>query len=105
MCLSSLVFISTIIQKIEYVIFLLISNVSFLLLLCTCVKFDHVKRSLVHEFFYIQGIGIILLNQFKDVLPINVYKKCESTLKKNLAFPHIEGLFYYMYMVIVFLKN
>jgi hypothetical protein len=37
---------------------------------------DHVKPNLVHEFFRIQSIGIIPLEQFKEVLPIEVYKKC-----------------------------
>jgi hypothetical protein len=88
-------------SKIEYVIFLLISNVSFLLLLCMCVKFDHVKPSLVHKFFCIQGIEIIPLKQFKDVLPIDVCKKCESTSRKTWHSFTSKALFYYMYMVIV----
>jgi hypothetical protein len=32
---------------------------------CRGVEFDHVKLSLVHKFFQIQGIGIIPLKQFK----------------------------------------
>jgi len=47
------------------------------------VEFDHVKLSLVQEFFQIQGIGIIPLKQFKDVLPVGVYKKCESKSRKT----------------------
>jgi len=84
-------------SKIEYVIFLLISNVSILLLLCMGVKFDHVKPSLVHEFFCIQGIGIILLKQFKDVVPIDVYKKCESTSKKTWHSLTLKAFSNYMY--------
>jgi hypothetical protein len=67
----------------EFVAFLLVSNVSFFELMCRGVEFDHVEPSLMHEFFHIQGIGIIPLKQFKDVLPTDAYKKCESKLKKT----------------------
>jgi hypothetical protein len=40
------------------------------------VELDHIKPNFVHEFFQIQLIGIIHLEQFKEVLSINVYKKC-----------------------------
>jgi hypothetical protein len=53
----------------EFVAFFLVSNVSFFELMCRGVEFYHVKPNLVHEFFCIQGIGIIPLKQFKDVLP------------------------------------
>jgi hypothetical protein len=51
--------------------------------MCKGVEFDHVKSNLMHEFFHIQGIGIIPLKQFEEVLPIDVYKKCESKSKKT----------------------
>jgi hypothetical protein len=62
---------------------MLVSNVSFIKLICRGIEFDNVKPSLVHEFFCIQGIGIIPLKQFKDVLLIDVYKKCDNKLKKT----------------------
>jgi hypothetical protein len=40
------------------------------------MELNHVKPNLVHEFFIIQSIGIIPLEQFKEVLSIEVYKKC-----------------------------
>jgi hypothetical protein len=46
--------------------------------MCRGIKFDHVKPSLVHKFFCIQRIGIIPLNYFKDVLQVDMYKKCDS---------------------------
>jgi hypothetical protein len=39
------------------------------------MELDHIKPSLIHEFFIIQSIGIIPLEQFKEVLLIGVYKK------------------------------
>jgi hypothetical protein len=46
---------------------MLVSNVSFIELMCRGDEFDHVKPNIVHECFRIQGIGIIPLKQFKDV--------------------------------------
>jgi len=46
---------------------MLVYNVSFIELMCRGLEFDHVKPSLVHECFLIQGIGIIPLKQFKDI--------------------------------------
>jgi hypothetical protein len=40
------------------------------------MELDHIKPNLVHEFFKIQSIGIIPLEQFKEVLRIEVYNKC-----------------------------
>jgi hypothetical protein len=51
--------------------------------MCRGIEFDHVKPNLVHEFFQIQGIGIIPLKRLKDVLLVDVYKKCESKSKKT----------------------
>jgi hypothetical protein len=62
---------------------MLVSNVSFIELIYRGLEFDHVKPCLLHEFFHIQRIGIIPLKQLKDVLPTNMYKKCESKLKKT----------------------
>jgi hypothetical protein len=47
------------------------------------IDFDHVKPSLVHDFFNIQSIGMIPLIQFKDVNSLNVYKKCENKSQKT----------------------
>jgi hypothetical protein len=37
------------------------SNISFFKFMIRGIEFDHVKPSLVHEFFHIQGIGIVPL--------------------------------------------
>jgi hypothetical protein len=42
------------------------------------VEFDHVKPSLVHDFFHIQSIGMIPLVQFNDIISFDVYKRCEN---------------------------
>jgi hypothetical protein len=44
---------------------------------------DHVKPSLVHNFFHIQSIDMIPMNQFKEVIPDEQYKKCENKIKKT----------------------
>ncbi len=44
---------------------------------------DHVKPSLVHNFFRIQSIDMIPMNQFKEVIPDEQYKKCENKIKKT----------------------
>jgi hypothetical protein len=46
------------------------------------IKMGHMKPSLVHDFFRIQSIGMIPLNQFKEVIPDKKYKKCENKIKK-----------------------
>jgi hypothetical protein len=47
------------------------------------VKFDHVKPSLVQNFFRIQSIRVIPLHQFKDVIYEEQYKKCMGKIKKT----------------------
>jgi len=44
---------------------------------------DHVKPSLVHDFFHIQSLRMILLNQFKEVIPNKQYKNCENKILKT----------------------
>ncbi len=46
------------------------------------VYHDHVKTSLVHDFLYIQNIKMIPLVQFKDVIFLDVYKRCENKFQK-----------------------
>jgi hypothetical protein len=55
------------------------------------IEMDHVKPSLVHEFFRIQPIheffriqpiGMIPTHKFKEVIPNAQYKKCENKIKK-----------------------
>jgi hypothetical protein len=41
---------------------------------------DHMKPSLVHDFFHIQSIEIIPLHKFKEVIPNAQYKKCENKI-------------------------
>ncbi len=47
------------------------------------IEMDHVKPSLVHNFFHIQSIGMIPLNQFKEVIPNEQYKESENKIKKT----------------------
>jgi hypothetical protein len=44
---------------------------------------DHVKPSLVHDFFRIQFIGMIPLHKFKEVIPNAQYKKWKNKIKKT----------------------
>jgi hypothetical protein len=44
---------------------------------------DHVKLSLVHDFFHIQSIRMIPLNQFKEVILNEQYKKCNNQILKT----------------------
>jgi hypothetical protein len=74
---------STFLDFFESATIMFLSNVSFIELICRGLEFDHVKPCLLHEFFHIQGIGIIPLKQLKYVLPTNMYKKCESKLRKT----------------------
>jgi hypothetical protein len=53
------------------------------LLQCRSIELDHVKPSLVHEFFQIQNIGMIPLHQFKEVIPEEQFKKCEAKTRKT----------------------
>jgi len=43
------------------------------------MELDHVKPNLVHEFFIIQLIRIIPLEQFKEVLLADVYKNANPS--------------------------
>ncbi len=85
-----------------------------LLVLCTCIeievffqfcfnpmfiKFDNVKPSLVHDFFHIQNIKMIPLVQFKDVIFLDVYKRCENKSEKMWYSLTQKSFFYYMYKV------
>ncbi len=63
------------------------------------IEMDHVKLSLVHDFFCIQSIGMISLNQFKEVIPNEQYKQCENKTKKNLYNFTQEAFFEYIYNV------
>jgi hypothetical protein len=60
---------------------------------------DHVKPSLVHNFFRIQSIDMIPLNQFKEVIPNEQYKKYENKIKKTYYSLTQETFFEYMYKV------
>lgn len=40
------------------------------------MEFDHVRPNMVHGFFLIQYISKISLEQFQNVLLMDVYKKC-----------------------------
>ncbi len=63
------------------------------------IKFDHVKPSLVHDFFYIQNIEMIPLVQFKDVIFLDVYKICKNKSQKMWYSLTQESFFDYMYKV------
>jgi hypothetical protein len=63
------------------------------------MELDHVKPRLVHEFFKIQSIGIIPLEEFKEMLPAKVYKKCQSKSSKTWHSLNSEAFFEYMYKV------
>jgi hypothetical protein len=63
------------------------------------MELDHIKPNLVHEFFIIQSIGIIPLEQFKEVLPIEVYKKSRFKSCKTWHSLTSKAFFEYMYKV------
>jgi hypothetical protein len=63
------------------------------------VELDHVKPNLVHENFKIQLIGIIPLEQFKEILLPKVYKKCQSKSSKTWHSLTLKAFFEYMYKV------
>lgn len=65
--------------------------------LYSLVELDHLKPNFVHEFFKIQLIGIIHLEQFKEVLQVNVYKKCQSKSYKSWYSLTSKAFFAYMY--------
>jgi hypothetical protein len=62
---------------------------------------DHVKPSLVHDFFYIQSIKMIPFHKFKEVIPNVQYKKCENKIKKTWYSFMREAFFEFMYKVIL----
>jgi hypothetical protein len=51
--------------------------------MCWSIELDHVKPNLVHDFFRIHNIGKIPLQQFKDVVSFDMYKKCENKSHKT----------------------
>jgi hypothetical protein len=53
------------------------------LLQCKSIEFDHVKPSLVYEFFSIQSIGMIPLQQFKEVILEKQFKICKAKTQKT----------------------
>ncbi len=61
---------------------------------------DHVKASLVHDFFRIQSIEMIPLHKFKEVIPDAQYKKCEKKKKKTWYSFMQEAFSEFMYKVI-----
>jgi hypothetical protein len=70
-----------------------------LLSMGTSVELDRVWPSFMHEFFWIQSIGIIPLEQFQEVLPTYVYKRCQSKFRKTWHSLTFEAFFDYMYKV------
>ncbi len=54
-----------------------------ILILGKSIEMDHMKTSLVHDFFHIQSIELIPLHKFKEVIPNVQYKKCENKFKKT----------------------
>jgi hypothetical protein len=74
-------------------------------LVCRSVDFDHVKPSLVHDFFWIKSIGKIQLEQFQNVLLVDVYKKCQNKSRKNWHSLTLDAFFEYMYKVWIILCN
>jgi len=61
-------------------IVLLIFNIIFL---CKSNEMDHMKLSLVRDFFYIQSIKMIPLHKFKEVILDAQYKKNENKINKS----------------------
>ncbi len=59
---------------------------------------DHVKPSLVHDFFHIQSIEMIPLHKF-EVIPNTQYKKCENKIKKIWYSLTQEAFFEFLYKV------
>ncbi len=60
------------------------------------IEFDHIKLSMVHDFFHTQSIGVIPLVQFKDVINLDVYKRCENKSRKTWYFMMQEMFLDYM---------
>jgi hypothetical protein len=78
------------------------SNWSYVLILFQppkSIEFDNVKPSLAYDFFRIQSINMIPLVQFKDVINLDVYKRCENKSRKTWYSLIQERFFDYLYKV------
>jgi hypothetical protein len=64
------------------------------------IKMDHMKPSLVHDFFYIQSIGMIPLHKFTEVILDAQYKKWKNGIKNTWYSLTHEVFFEFMYKVI-----
>jgi hypothetical protein len=62
-----------------------------IIIFCKSMEMDHVKPSLVHDFFYIQSI-------IKEVIPNAYYNKYENKIKTYYSFTQ-EVFFEFMYKV------
>lgn len=78
---------------------------SFPLLVNNSMEFDHIKLSLVHDFFRIYSIGKIPLEKFQNVLPMDVYKKCQNKSKKTWHSLTTTTFFEYMYKVSILFSH
>jgi hypothetical protein len=54
-----------------------------ILFLGMSIEIDHMKSSLVHDFFRIQSIRMIPFHKFKEVIPDAQHKKCENKIKNT----------------------
>jgi hypothetical protein len=63
------------------------------------MELDHVQPNLIHDFFQIKFIGIIPLEQFEEVLPIDVYTRFQNKSQKTWHSFTSKALFDYMYKV------
>jgi len=70
-----------------------------ILFLGRSIEMDHVKSSLVHDFFHIQSIRMVPVHKFKEVILDAQYKKCENEIKKNWYSLMQEAFLKYMYKV------
>ncbi len=70
-----------------------------ILIIGRSIGMDHVKSSLVHDFFHIQSIKMIPLHKFKEVIPDVQYKKCKNKIKRTWYNFTQEVFFEYMYKV------
>jgi hypothetical protein len=52
-------------------------------ILAKSIEMDHVKPSLVHDFFCIQFIEMMPFHKFKEAILDAQYKKCENEIKKT----------------------
>jgi hypothetical protein len=70
-----------------------------ILILGRSIEMDHVKLSLIHNFFCIQSIEMIILHKFKEVITNAQYKKCKNKIKKTWYNLMQEVIFEYIYKV------